>query len=147
MGGHGCVKSTASNAAAGRARDLTQPPPGASEAAPNELMNGGSMARIGVTTSAEARERMRASHTGLKHTPETRAKIGATGAHRRQTSNHDPDPAAPSDELTDDMRPGDLVYVLENLSFQGRDHLGMLRIDRQVRDYLVDALRRRPQSS
>jgi hypothetical protein len=43
--------------------------------------------------------------------------------------------------LDEDMRPSDLVFALEHLHF-GRNALGTLRIDRQVRDYLVAALRR-----
>jgi hypothetical protein len=43
--------------------------------------------------------------------------------------------------LDEDMTPGDLVFALEHLHF-GRNALGSLRIDRQVRDYLVAALRR-----
>jgi hypothetical protein len=35
-----------------------------------------------------------------------------------------------------------LAFVLEHLHFN-RDALGTLRLDRGVRDYLVDALRRR----
>jgi hypothetical protein len=48
-----------------------------------------------------------------------------------------------SDILNADMTPSDLVFALEHLHFgRNRNALGTLRIDRQVRDYLVAALRR-----
>ncbi len=45
-------------------------------------------------------------------------------------------------ELTDDMTVTDLVDVLEDLSFAGRQAT-TLRIDRGVRDYLVRMLKGR----
>jgi hypothetical protein len=44
------------------------------------------------------------------------------------------------DILDESMTRADLVYMLENLNFRGR--LGLLRLDRGVRDFLIDALRR-----
>jgi hypothetical protein len=49
-------------------------------------------------------------------------------------------PAQP-DILDEDMSASDIVFVLENLHF-GRNTLAALRLDREVRDYLVAALRR-----
>jgi hypothetical protein len=47
-----------------------------------------------------------------------------------------------SDVLDQDMTPSDLVWALENLRFtRDRNALSTLRIDRQVRDYLIAALR------
>jgi hypothetical protein len=43
--------------------------------------------------------------------------------------------------LDEDMRPSDLVFALEHLHF-GHNALGTLRIDREVRDYLVATLHR-----
>jgi hypothetical protein len=48
----------------------------------------------------------------------------------------------PDDILDQDMRPDDLVYVLQNLRFEGRDALGTVKLDRGVRDYLINAVRR-----
>jgi hypothetical protein len=46
------------------------------------------------------------------------------------------------DVLDEDMTPSDLVWALENLHFSNRQNaLSTLRIDRQVRDYLIAALR------
>ena len=46
--------------------------------------------------------------------------------------------------LDENMTCKDLIYVLEHLRFQGRgrEALGVLKVDRQVRDFLVRALRR-----
>jgi hypothetical protein len=47
------------------------------------------------------------------------------------------------DVLDGSMTPSDLVFALEHLHFgRNRNALGALRIDRQVRDFLVAALRR-----
>jgi len=48
-----------------------------------------------------------------------------------------------SDVLDEDMTASDLVWALENLRFtRDRNALSTLRIDRGVRDFLIDALRR-----
>ena len=46
-------------------------------------------------------------------------------------------------EITADMRPADLLFVLENLRFKRQDSLVQLLLDRDARDYLVDMLRSR----
>jgi hypothetical protein len=55
------------------------------------------------------------------------------------------------DELSEDMRPSDLVFVLEHLPFSGCSSptaTCQLIIDRGVRDYLVRALTpKRPESA
>jgi hypothetical protein len=84
---------------------------------------------------------------GHKHIPETRARIGEASQHRMATQEHDAEWKPPEDVLDQDMRPGDLVYVLENLRFQGSDRLGTLKVDRGVRDYLLTAVRRRHQTA
>ena len=49
-----------------------------------------------------------------------------------------------SDVLDQDMTARDLVWALENLRFSRHpDALSTLRIDRGVRDYLIDVLRSR----
>jgi len=48
--------------------------------------------------------------------------------------------------LDRDMNRADLIFVLENLVF-GRSAHATLRLDRQVRDYLLDALRRHGHAS
>jgi hypothetical protein len=49
-----------------------------------------------------------------------------------------------SDVLDQDMTASDLVWALENLRFtRDRNALSTLRIDRGVRDYLIDVLRSR----
>ena len=49
-----------------------------------------------------------------------------------------------SDVLDQDMTASDLVWVLQNLHFSNRQNaLSALRIDRGVRDYLIDVLRSR----
>ena len=105
---------------------------------------GGSMAkaRVGETASADTRARMSASHTGLRHSAETRAKIRAANYRRWHTQ-----PATPAPDfdgavefLDEDMTRRDLVYVLEHLRFPGRDALGTLKVDRQVRDFLVRSI-------
>ena len=45
--------------------------------------------------------------------------------------------------ITADMRPADLLFVLENLRFKRQDSLVQLLLDRDARDYLVDMLRSR----
>ena len=46
------------------------------------------------------------------------------------------------DVLDESMTRADLMFMLENLHF-GQGELGTLKIDREVRDYLLDALRAR----
>ena len=46
-------------------------------------------------------------------------------------------------EITGDMRPIDIVHVLEDLQFVRRGRLRPLLIDRDVRDYLINTLRGR----
>jgi hypothetical protein len=48
----------------------------------------------GETASAEARAKMSASHTGLRHSEETRAKITAANYRRWNTQPATPAPAA-----------------------------------------------------
>jgi len=109
---------------------------------------GGSMAKahVGETASADTRARMSASHTGLRHSAETRAKIRAANYRRWHTQ-----PATPAPDfdgavefLDENMTRRDLVYVLEHLRFPGREALGTLRLDRQVRDFLVRSVCPRP---
>jgi hypothetical protein len=69
--------------------------------------------------SASARANMRIAHTGLKHTAETRAKIGAASRRRHARTEHDGDVPAPDDILDQTMSANDLVFVLEHLRFQG----------------------------
>jgi hypothetical protein len=80
---------------------------------------------------------MSASHTGLKHSAETRAKIRAANYRRWHTQ-----PATPAhvEFLDENMTRRDLVYVLEHLRFPGREALGTLKVDRQVRDFLVRSI-------
>jgi NUMOD3 motif len=92
----------------------------------------------GETASAEARAKMSASHTGLKHSAETRAKITAANYRRWNTQPATPAPAAREthsiepDVLDATMTAGDLLFALENLHFsRNRDALSTLRIDRQ----------------
>jgi hypothetical protein len=85
---------------------------------------------------------MSASHTGLKHSAETRAKIRAAN-HRRwntQPTTPAPDFDGSVEFLDEDMTRRDLVYVLEHLRFPGRAALGTLKVDRQVRDFLVRSI-------
>jgi hypothetical protein len=60
--------------------------------------DGGAMAKAraanGETASAEARAKMNASHTGLRHSEETRAKITAANYRRWNTQPATPAPAA-----------------------------------------------------
>jgi hypothetical protein len=59
----------------------------------------------------------------------------APGAH----DHHSIEP----DVLDQDMTASDLVWALENLRFtRDRNALSTLRIDRGVRDFLIDILRR-----
>jgi hypothetical protein len=99
------------------------------------------MARIGVKASAKACAHMSAAHTGLRHSAETRERIGAANHRRRAALAHDGDAPEPADILDQDMSRGDLVYVLEHLSFRGRDRLATLKVDREARDFILDALR------
>ncbi len=85
---------------------------------------------------------MSAAHRGLKHSEQTKAAIGMANHRRRATSEHDLDPRAPDDVLDESMTAADIVWTLEHLRFAGRDRLATLQIDRSVRDYLIDALRR-----
>jgi hypothetical protein len=80
---------------------------------------------------------------GHKHTPETRARIGEASRRPMAAQGHDAEWKPPDDYVDESMTPGDLVYVLENLRFQGS--LGTLKVDRGVRDYLLTAVRRRQQ--
>jgi hypothetical protein len=48
-------------------------------------------------------------------------------------------PSLGPDELTEDMTVKDLTYVLEHLSF-AKNGAATLRVDREVRDYLLRAL-------
>jgi hypothetical protein len=82
---------------------------------------------------------------GHKHTPETLAKIAEASRRKQAAEAHEREPRPPDDILDQDMRPDDLVFVLENLRFQGSDRLGTLKVDRGVRDYLLTAVRRRHQ--
>jgi hypothetical protein len=46
-----------------------------------------------------------------------------------------------SDVLDGDMTPSDLAYMLQHLHFRnGQNALSTIRIDRQVRDFLVRAI-------
>jgi hypothetical protein len=47
------------------------------------------------------------------------------------------------DELTEDMSRGDLVYVLQNLTFTKRSGIGLVSMDRHVRDYLLRKIQQR----
>jgi hypothetical protein len=88
------------------------------------------------------RARMSASHTGLRHSAETRAKIRAANYRRwhTQLATPTPDFDGSVEFLDENMTRRDLVYVLEHLRFPGREALGTLRLDRQVRDFLVRSI-------
>jgi hypothetical protein len=43
-------------------------------------------------------------------------------------------------ELDYDMRPDDIVTALQRLKFSGDDELKAIKVDRDVRDYLVASL-------
>jgi hypothetical protein len=97
--------------------------------------------------SAAARENMRIAHTGLRHSEQTKAAIGAANRKRMSATDHDGDPrTTPDDVLDETMTANDLVFVLEHLRFEGRDRLAALKLDRHARDYLIDALQRRTYS-
>jgi hypothetical protein len=56
------------------------------------------------------------------------------------TPTHDPRGLSP-EVLDADMTRGDLVFALEHLQFERWNSTVAIRIDRPVRDYLIDALR------
>jgi hypothetical protein len=73
--------------------------------------------------------------------------IGEASQRRMAAQGYDAEPRPPDDILDQDMRPGDLVFVLENLHFQGSDRLGTLKVDRGVARYLIDAIKCRAATS
>jgi hypothetical protein len=98
----------------------------------------------GETASTEARAKMSASHTGLKHSAATRAKITAANYRRWHTQPTTPAPDFDGsvEFLDENMTRRDLVYVLEHLRFRDRDALSTLKVDRGVANFLIHALRR-----
>jgi hypothetical protein len=46
----------------------------------------------------------------------------------------------PPPELDCDMQPGDLIEELRRLKFNGDDELKAIKVDRDVRDYLIASL-------